>query len=284
MSDQHRARPRRVRAVVPRRPDAPRRGPAAGSPVRPRRCPPRRSQRRRGRPAAASGRAAARPPVPAAGPLPAGDVPLLTHDETGATSVARAHGVALAERPPLAGPAGRAGRRRPRSRPARRSPLRRRLRLALYSLLGAGRARAGAGLRDRLDGLRRCPTPTRRRSPRWPRSPSPTARTAGRGPPGERQPGQGHPGQGARARPAGRAGRRGQHLLHQPRLRHLGHRAGHLQPAHRRRRRRLDDHPAVREGGHRRARPHAVAQVQGGRARGQDLQGAARRTRSWRTT
>ena len=142
----------------------------------------------------------------------------------------------------------------------------------------AGRARAGAGLRDRLDGL---PGAERRRGRDHPgghvhlRRQERRARPgAGHGAPGEREPGQGHPGQGPRPRQERGAGRGGQHLLHQPGLRHLGHRAGHLQPAHRGRRRWLDDHPAVREGGHRRARPHAVAQVQGGRARGQDLQGA----------
>jgi membrane peptidoglycan carboxypeptidase len=63
--------------------------------------------------------------------MPAGDVPLLTHDETGATSVARAHGVELAERPPSR-PAGGPNQGR---KPARRPTMARRLRLALYSLL-----------------------------------------------------------------------------------------------------------------------------------------------------
>jgi len=66
--------------------------------------------------------------------MPAGDVPLLTHDETGATSVARAHGVALAERPRPSGSGG--GSTRGRKQPAKKSSLARRLRLALYTLLG----------------------------------------------------------------------------------------------------------------------------------------------------
>jgi len=114
------------------------------------------------------------PPPPSRRPLPAGDVPLLTHDETGATSVARASGVALAQRPtgPVpttarsgpppdqqrgagkSAPGRRSGGHGPggrgpgwngllsqassgRGRGAKKKPtLRRRLRWALYGLLG----------------------------------------------------------------------------------------------------------------------------------------------------
>ncbi|HVH24612.1 MAG TPA: transglycosylase domain-containing protein [Pseudonocardia sp.] len=67
--------------------------------------------------------------------MPAGDVPLLTHDETGATSVARAQGVTLAARPAATrSTAGSARGRKPSTR--RRPSVRHRLRLALFALLG----------------------------------------------------------------------------------------------------------------------------------------------------
>ncbi|HEV7625569.1 MAG TPA: hypothetical protein VGO89_03635, partial [Streptomyces sp.] len=62
---------------------------------------------------------------PARGPYRSGDMPLLTHDETGAASVAREGRVALAERPggrngpptvPPKGPKGTAGKKSPRRR------------------------------------------------------------------------------------------------------------------------------------------------------------------------
>ncbi len=80
-----------------------------------------------------------------------------------------------------------------------------------------------------------------------------------------------HARQGAGARAPGRAVGRGPLLLLQPRVRLRRHRPRRLQPAHRRRRRWLHDHPAVREGVHRPGRLLPVAQVQGGHPRGQDL-------------
>jgi membrane peptidoglycan carboxypeptidase len=81
----------------------------------------------------------AAPRMPNRAPLPAGDVPLLTHDETGAASVARAHGaaggVAVAQRPATARSAA-PPLPEPGAGGAQRTPLRRRLRIALFSLLG----------------------------------------------------------------------------------------------------------------------------------------------------
>ena len=215
------------RAVVPRRARRPprRRGPSAGPP-RQARC-----ARDAGLPAAVpSPPAAPRPPRPASPARPAGRRArpaagrrraVLTHDETGATSVARAHGRragrAAARRPSTA--AGRpAGRRKP-------SP-------------GGADQRCAAGCGGPLRAARRWPC-SGRCWPSWSAGWSSRCRrrrggdhpgghvhlrrrraTGGHGAPGEREPGQGHPGQGARARAAGRAGRRGPHLLHQPRLRH----------------------------------------------------------------
>ncbi len=76
---------------------------------------------------------------------------------------------------------------------------------------------------------------------------------------------------GARAR--GRARRRGPQLLLEPRLRPDRHRAGRVEPDPRRRRRRLHDHPAVRQEHPRRRRALAVAQVQGTDRLGQGLPG-----------
>ncbi len=93
-------------------------------------------------PANRAGRNSLPPPPGGRGPLPAGDVPLLTHDETGATSVARASGVAVAARPvappaPVASAAvGAPPPRGGTKRASKRTPLRRRLRLVLFSLLG----------------------------------------------------------------------------------------------------------------------------------------------------
>ncbi|WP_344736602.1 transglycosylase domain-containing protein [Pseudonocardia petroleophila] len=91
----------------------------------------------RARPGRLPRRPAASPPqrhVPPAAPeerapYRSGDMPLLTHEETGSTSVARTHAVALAERPTGTG------------RPERRSPAPRRsawsrIRKAIYVLLG----------------------------------------------------------------------------------------------------------------------------------------------------
>ena len=99
-------------------------------------------------------------------------------------------------------------------------------------------------------------------------------RRAGHHPAGQRQPHDRPARPGARARPAGRAVGRGPLLLLQPRLRPHRHRPGAVEPGHRRGRRRIDHHPAVREGLHRPGPGVAVAQVQGDRARGQDLPGA----------
>ena len=122
------------------------------------------------------------------------------------------------------------------------------------SLLGAGGARPGARVRrsagwsSGADRRRRRDHPgghvhLRRRRRRWP----PCARRTSTG---SRSPWTRCP-----STSRGGAGRRGPHLLLQPRLRHHRHRARRLQPAHRRRRRRLDDHPAVRQGLHRRGDP-----------------------------
>ena len=259
------------------RPASPRRRAAA------RRGPPRQPGARR----AAPPRRAQPPPRPRPDPAPAARA---GPPGAGASDAGRRRAAAhpRRDRRRLGGPgarrgAGRRGRRpRPGGGPARAPGGRPALDAyaagcgwPLYGAARRGRARAGAGLRHRLDDLRRCRPPTTPRSPRWPRSPSPTARTS------------------AVVRPENvnrvkvTLDKVPEHVRQavlaaedstfysNPGLRHLRHRAGHLQPAHRRGRRRLDDHPAVREGGHRRARPHAVAQVQGGRARGQDLQGAA---------
>jgi hypothetical protein len=90
---------------------------------------------------------------------------------------------------------------------------------------------------------------------------------------GGRQPGGRHARQGAEARARRRAGRGGPLLLLQPRLRLRGYRPRCLRTAHRRCRWWLHRHPAVHQGLHRRRRVLPVAQVQGGRPRGQDLQG-----------
>ena len=97
---------------------------------------------------------------------------------------------------------------------------------------------------------------------------------AGHHPAGQRQPLDRHAEPGARARPARRALGRGPVLLLQPRLRSDRYRPGAVEPGHRRGRRRLDHHPAVREGLHRAGLRVAVAQVQGDRPRRQDLPGA----------
>lgn len=60
-------------------------------------------------------------------------MPLLTHDETGAAAVARAQSMALADRARTTGRGGGGGGGSTRRR---RSPLRRRLRLVVFSLLG----------------------------------------------------------------------------------------------------------------------------------------------------
>ena len=99
-------------------------------------------------------------------------------------------------------------------------------------------------------------------------------RRAGHHPAGQRQPHDRPAQPGARARPARRAVGRGPVVLLQPRLRPDRHRPGAVEPGHRRGRRRLDHHPAVRQGLHRAGLRVAVAQVQGDRARGQDLPGA----------
>ena len=140
------------------------------------------------------------------------------------------------------------------------------------------RAAAGAGLRGRLADLQGARD--HRRGHRPDRHVQLRGRRADRGRPAQgqqrqqHQPQHRHDRQGARARPPGRAGRGGPHLLLQHRLRPGGHRARDLQPAHRRRRRRLDDHAAVREGLHRPGPGLAVAQVQGDHPLDQDLQGA----------
>jgi membrane peptidoglycan carboxypeptidase len=92
-------------------------------------------------PATRAGRNPLPPPPGGRGPLPAGDVPLLTHDETGATSVARASGVAVAARPvappvPSVAAVGAPPPGGGTKRASKRTPLRRRLRLVLFSLLG----------------------------------------------------------------------------------------------------------------------------------------------------
>ena len=147
MSDQHRVRPS-ASGRSNRVPPIPLHSPGAGRPN-----PPPGSR--------AAGRSVPTPPqrpVPPGGPahagrgpLPAGDVPLLTHDETGATSVAKAGamaGTAVVERPTVAAGAsmtarapalpslpkpGRGGRTK---RGKQRSPARRWLRRVLYTLLG----------------------------------------------------------------------------------------------------------------------------------------------------
>ena len=139
------------------------------------------------------------------------------------------------------------------------------------------RAAAGAGLRGRLDDLQGARD--QRPGHRPDRHLQLRGRRADRGRPAQgqqrqqHQPQHRHDRQGARARPPGRAGRGRPHLLLQQRLRPGGHRARGLQPAHRRRRRRIDDHPAVREGVHRPGPGVPVAQVQGDHRLDQDLQG-----------
>ena len=64
---------------------------------------------------------------------------------------------------------------------------------------------------------------------------------------------------GAAARAAGRAGGRGPVVHVEPRLRRQRHRARRVEPAHRRVRRRVDDHPAVHQGDHRPGPVLAVA-------------------------
>ena len=150
------------------------------------------------------------------------------------------------------------------------------------------RAAAAAGLRRRLADLQGARD--RRPGHRPDRHVQLRGRRADRGRPAQgqqrqqHQPQHRHDRQGARARPPGRAGRGGPHLLLQPRLRPGGHRARGLQPAHRRCRRRLDDHPAVREGLHRPGPGLAVAQVQGDHRSRSRSPRSRPRTRSSRTT
>ncbi len=191
-----------------------------------------------------------------------GDMPLLTHDETGAASVARHGAVALAERPGVTG--GHRRRRAPEQPVGLAADAPHPVRAARR-----GTARSGRGVLHRLADLQ---GPVRRgrlgQAGRHLhlRRRGPARRRA----PGQRQPRQRPPGQGARARPRGRVLGRGPVLLLQPRVRHQRPRPGGVEPAHRRHRRRLDDHPAVRQGLHGAGPGLAVAQVQGGRARGED--------------
>ena len=250
-------------------------------------------------PAAAHWPTPTRPPGPR--PQPAGGVPLLTHDsavggwpsaaypaEAGApppvppsTPPARPRAPPRGGYPPPPGPPP--GRRRHRAhgggpRPpsdedgGRRRP--RRLLWTLVTLLGPGPARAGGGVPRRLGHVRRpVGEPDRRHAGGHVQVRR--RRRAGHHPAGQRQP-HDRPArtERAQARPAGRALGGGPLVLLQPRLRPHGHRPGPVEPGDRRGRRRLDHHPAVREGLHRAGPGVAAAQVQGDRARGQDLPGA----------
>jgi membrane peptidoglycan carboxypeptidase len=133
VSDQHRGRHDPLGRSARVGPTPPRATPRRGHPG-----PPQTTGRRPAPPARQRPEPPAGPrPRGGRGPLPAGDVPLLTHDETGAAAVARAQGVALAERPPPAAPGGGTGGPRPtRTTRAAGWTWRRRLRWAVFSLLG----------------------------------------------------------------------------------------------------------------------------------------------------
>ena len=166
---------------------------------------------------------------------------------------ARARGIRRLLRHLLAPPRGRpasSGRRRRRRRARARRRVRPRVRVLLRPYSGRRRQQPG-----RADLLRR-------------RHPAHPAR------PGAGQPDGGARRAGPPARARGRARRRGPLVLLQPGLRPDRDPAGGVEPAARRRRRRLDDHPAVRQEHPRRRRGDAVAQVPGDGRRGQDLPAA----------
>ena len=181
---------------------------------------------------------------------------------------------------PSAGSAARSERSRGRRRPP--PPVRlRRGRPPLAAPPGVvaggtarpGPARPGGGVPRRLGDVRRALGEPDRGHPGRDVQVRGRCR-AGHHPAGQRQPHDRHAEPGARARPARRAVGRGPVVLLQPRLRSDRYRPGAVEPGDRRGRRRLDHHPAVRQGLHRAGLRVAVAQVQGDRARGQDLPGA----------
>ncbi|MCO5580540.1 hypothetical protein L7F22_034408 [Adiantum nelumboides] len=181
------------------------------------------------------------------------------------------------------GPHGRWRRWPPAGRPRHRETRRRRARaraeegMAADAPLGLDRARRprarpDPGVRDRLGGLHRAPRRGHRRVPG--RQLHVRGRiAAGDRATGQRQPDQRDAGPGPATGAAGRALGGGPLVLLQPRLRHQRYRPRGVEPAQRRHRRRLDDHPAVHQGDDGAGPVLAVPQVPGGRARREDLQG-----------
>ena len=251
------AAPPAGRRPCPCSPTTPRAGgwPSAGLPGRGRRCHPPvpRCRRRPPGPAPAARRATRPPPGPPRGP----------------------------RRPPRHG--GGPAARRPTTDGGRRRP-RRAACWTLVALLGLGLLAPVRGVRRRLGGVRRARRRTRPRSPRWPRSRTPTAPS---------WPRSGRTTSTARSSPLDQVPEHVRQavlaaedrvVLLQPRLRHHRHRAGGVEPAHRRRRRRFDDHPAVREGLHRAGRRLAAgASTRRSCSRSRSPRSRAR-TRSSRTT